>query len=126
MLTIRFLRKDTDHSLDDVVKITRVIKNLYTLTIRYGENKRECNKVDLTDRTLFWWMRIILRLLSKDSEPFEAIQMDMPYMPTVLFDVKNLDNCYNTILDALEFHLDNWEDEELPPLVYSPSPETEY
>ena len=128
-IVLRFLRKNCESSLDDIVQIEKLANGLYRLKYTYGfthvKSKSFCLTLD--DRTLFWWVRVLLRLVEKDAEPFESIQIDLPMLPSVLIDVKTLDDSYHTILDAIEFHLDNWpvsEDEDMPPLLPIELPST--
>ena len=123
-ITVRFIRKDEKHSSnDDIVNIRRVGTNQYKLAYTYGQAKKTTTQsLTLNDDEVFRWMRCTIGLVEKDAEPFESIQLDLPYMPSVVFSVSNLDSVYHRVLDALNFHLNNWpapvEDEyaDLPPL----------
>jgi hypothetical protein len=107
---IRFIRKNSVAKNDDTVVIDRnSLNGLYTLSYTYGDMKsKSTRKIVLADRAVFRWMRNTINLLEKDNDPFDSVQVDFPFMPSVLFDVAKLDNAYNSLLDAVEFHLDNW------------------
>ena len=107
---IRFIRKNGQAETDDLVTIQRVNRNIFRCSFRDG-NTKKTETIVLNDRNLFWWLRIILRLVKKDSEPFKSIQFDMPMMPSVLVNIRKIDDFYHTLLDAVEFHLDNWPTE---------------
>jgi hypothetical protein len=109
--TIRllFIRKNSSSKNDDRVTIRRLGANQFNLSYTYGESKsKTAHKLVLTDRAVFRWVRNVIGLLEKDNDPFDSVQVDFPFMPTVLFDVSKLGDAYHAFLDALEFHLDNW------------------
>ena len=108
-ISIRMIRKNGVPTNDDLVKITRVGDNKFCMKYTYGDtDKKVPYQIILDDRMLLRWMRIVIRLLEKDSDPFASLQLDFSVMPSVMFHVEDLDSAYNTILDALEFHIDNW------------------
>jgi len=120
-ITIRFIRSGEDNALnDDKVTIQRVNQTHYDLEYTYGalETKRTHN-VTLPDQAVFRWMRHTIALLEKDEDPFDLVQMDLPFMPSVLYDASRMGDVYHRMLDALEFHLDNW------PSLPCPNPEEE-
>jgi hypothetical protein len=134
-ILIRFIRKssDTKGLTDDRVSVTNLGNDQYKLVYTYGDMKKKArNSLVLSDTQMFKWLRHTIALLENDDEPFEAVQMDLPFMPSVIFNVSRLDKVYNALLDAFEFHLNNWtvstpvetEDvyEDLPQLVSSPVP----
>ena len=108
-IAIRFIRKNETSDTDVKVFIQNVGKDLYSLSFTdgYSDTPRTHSAI-LNDRNLFRWLRITLRLLEKDSDPFDSIQMDMPIMPSFMVDVDKIGSAYHTILDMVEFHLDNW------------------
>ena len=106
-ILIRFIRKDSNK--DDKVTIDRVGTNQYRLGYTYGEykNKKEPTYIDLNGSDVFRWMRFVIGLLEKDNDPFESVQLDWPFMPSVVFNVDKLGGVYHPLLDALEFYLDH-------------------
>lgn len=109
--TIRllFIRKNSSSKNDDRVTIRRLGANQFNLSYTYGDLKsKNAHQLVLTDRAVFRWVRNVIGLLEKDNDPFDSVQVDFPFMPTVLFDVSKLGDAYHAFLDALEFHLDNW------------------
>ena len=108
-ICVRFIRKNSSSKNDDMVVIRRLGMNQFNLSYTYGDTKtKNTHKLVLTDKAVFRWMRNTINLLEKDNDPFDSVQVDFPFMPSVLFDVAKLDNAYNSLLDAVEFHLDNW------------------
>lgn len=106
---MRFIRKDASANTDDTVTITRVTNDKFKLTYTYGDTKFKLpREMILTDRGVFQWMRSTIRLLENDADPFELVQLDTPFMPSVAISATKLRESYHDILDALEFHLDNW------------------
>ncbi len=122
-ILIRFIRKnaDTKGLSDDRVTVQTLGDNKFKLSYVYCDTKKkQRNSLVLSDTQMFKWLRHTIALVENDDEPFEAIQMDLPLMPSVLFNVNRLDKVYHTILDAFEFHLNNWtpvdEYADMPPL----------
>ena len=114
---VLFIRKNASAKNDDAVIIRRLGANQFNLSYTYGEsNNKTPHQVVLNDKAVFRWMRNLIGLLEKDNDPFESVQLDLPFMPSVLFDVPKLGDAYHTVLDALEFHLDNWPEVRAPVL----------
>jgi len=123
-ITVRFIHtKISDPSTDDMVYITRYAPNQYRLSYTYGIEKdnKTTHSLVLSDKAVFRWMRATLCILEKDADPFNMVQLDTPFMPSVVFNVSNLGAAYHPLLDALEFHLDNWP----TPPVLNPEDELE-
>jgi hypothetical protein len=116
-IRIRFIRANGSAKNDDTVVIYHLGANQFSLAYTYGEtDTKNPRKVVLTDRGVFRWMRNLIGLLEKDVDPFQHVQLDLPFMPSVLFDATKLGDTYHTILDAVEFHLDNWPVRRAPAL----------
>lgn len=108
-ILIRLVRKNGVIANDDKIIVNRSGPNEYSLRYTYGDTQQKKPYfISLDDRKLLQWMRIVIRLLENDADPFTYMQFDFPVMPSVLVDITNLDRAYNTILDAIEFHIDNW------------------
>ena len=101
-MRILFIYKN--HNDDDVAMIRRVGDDLFNLKFTSGNISKS---TVLSSRDLFRWLRITLRLLTKDTEPYASIQIDLSVMPSCMFTIDKIDDAYHTILDAVEFHLDN-------------------
>jgi len=108
-ILIRFIRKNGSENNDDTVRIERVGTNQYRLGYTYGEykNKKAPTYIDLNGNDVFRWMRFVIGLLEKDNDPFDSVQMDWPFMPSVVFNIDKLGGVYHPLLDALEFYLDH-------------------
>jgi hypothetical protein len=108
MINIRFIRKNEKLAKnDDQMRIWSTDGQTFTVSFRSGDTKKS-TVTTLTDSGVFRWMRHTINLLEKDVDPFQFVQLDLPLMPSVLIDAKELNASYNRILDAIEFHLDNW------------------
>ena len=124
-ITIRFIRdKEAPAKTDDMVHISRYAHNQYNLSYTYGDTKNKTpHNLVLSDKAVFRWMRATIAILEKDADPFYQVQMDTPFMPSVLFNIDELGAAYHPLLDALEFHLDNWP---APPVLNSEEQEEDY
>jgi len=114
-MRILFLYKN--HNNDDVATIHRVGDDLFKLKFTSGNISKS---TFLSSRDLFRWLRITLRLLTKDSEPYASIQIDPCVMPSCMITIDSIDDAYHTILDAFEFHMDNCQDTESRPTQTNP------
>jgi len=108
LINIRFIRQNEKLAKnDDTMRIWSDDGQTFTVMFRSGETKKSVITT-LSDSGVFRWIRHTITLLEKDVDPFQFIQLDLPLMPSVLINAKDLYTSYNRILDAVEFHLDNW------------------
>jgi len=108
LMNIRFIRRNEKCAKnDDTMKIISSDGKTYSVVFTQGETKKS-TLVSMSDSAVFRWVRHTMSLLARDADPFEFVQLDLPLMPSVMVKVKELDSAYNTILNAVEFHLDNW------------------
>ena len=128
VLNIRLIRSLHSKKEDDVIRITQLDEG-FQLTYRYGFSnytKTTLRTIECDARTVIRWLRITLDMLQYDDDPFASIQLDAQLLPSVLILVSRLGNAYDTIIDAVEFQLDNWPEDPMPALVpmrlYADSP----
>jgi hypothetical protein len=108
MINIRFIRQNEKLAKnDDQMRIWSSDGQNFTVSFRSGDTKKSVITT-LSDSAVFRWVRHTIGLLEKDADPFQFVQLDLPLMPSVLIKATDLGESYNRILDALEFHLDNW------------------
>jgi hypothetical protein len=108
LINIRFIRQNEKLAKnDDTMRIWSDDGQTFTVMFRSGETKKSV-MTTMSDSAVFRWIRHTITLLEKDVDPFQFIQLDLPLMPSVLINAKDLYTSYNRILDAVEFHLDNW------------------
>jgi hypothetical protein len=137
-ITFRFIRNSNASGQDDDLAIIHYqSKDVYRIVYKCPyTNSGSTNKsvtMFLNDRETFRWVRRVLNLLEVDTQPFEGLQLDMPTMPSIMVNPKKIP--YSTILDAVEFQLDNWnsfftqqkkveeeEEDDMPELVPIRSP----
>jgi len=138
-LFLRFIRTRASSKTDDTVNIKRLGPDQYSLAYTYGEAvSKKAMTATLSSDDTFRWLRHTLGLLEVDNDPFESVQMDFPLMPSVLVKITGINDAYDRLLNAVEFHLDNWpvapapayislnpeenseeeeEEEDMPPLI---------
>lgn len=111
-IVVRFIRKDDVHTIgdhDDIAKITSIANDVYKMTIRnVDEDKATTKKMIVNNKGVYEWFETTLRLLDADYAPFEQYQFDFPMMPSVIIHHRELHHHMETILDALNFHIENW------------------
>lgn len=112
---------------DDMVAIKRTGVDKYQLTYsttHTDTNDEQSHSAILDDRTVFRWFRSVIRMLELDEEPFHRLQLDLPNMPSFLFNTRNIGAYYHRILDAVELWLDE-ATEPSAPLVADSDAESE-
>jgi hypothetical protein len=111
-MIFRFIRdNNTDGATDDIATISYAGNNIYKLKFKTPHSEGDANKpvvMMLDDKQVFRWVRRMMSLLECDTDPFTGVQLDIPIMPSIMLDVKNLSRDYTALLDAVEFQLDNW------------------
>lgn len=108
LINIRFIRRNEKLAKnDDTMRIWSDNGQTFTVMFRSGETKKSV-VTTMSDSAVFRWIRHTISLLEKDVDPFQFVQLDLPLMPSVLIKATELGASYNRILDAVEFHLDNW------------------
>ena len=108
VMHIRFIRHNEKCARnDDTMKLVSSDGLTFKATFTSGETRTSTNAT-MTDCGVFRWIRSVIGLLHMDADPYQFIQLDLPLMPSVLLKVKNLDDLYNRVLNAIEVHLDNW------------------
>ena len=108
LINIRFIRRNEKFAKnDDQMRIWSNDGQTFMVMFKTGDTKKSVITT-LSDSAVFRWVRYTIGLLERDSDPFQSVQLDLPLMPSVLINAKELDSAYNRILDAVEFHLDNW------------------
>jgi hypothetical protein len=108
LINIRFIRQNEKLAKnDDQMRIWSSDGQTFTVMFKTGDTKKSVITT-MSDAAVFRWVRYTIGLLKLDSDPFQSVQLDLPLMPSVLINAKELESAYNRILDAVEFHLDNW------------------
>ena len=111
-IVFRFIRNDSSDSCpDDIATITYVNKDLYNVSFKspFSDNKKKKPTVmSLNGKQTFRWVRRWMSMMEFDAEPFYGVQVDMPMMPSIMLRVSSLRKSYHSLLDAVEFQMDNW------------------
>jgi len=110
-ITFRFIRTNTSTANDDeVCTVTRTASGEFDLRFKYKDNNDSTlvNSLTAHSDVVQRWVRRAIEMIEVDSDPFSSFQIDFPLLPSILFNVKDVGQHYNAILDAVEFSLDNW------------------
>jgi hypothetical protein len=112
MINIRCIRNSTSKknaSRDDCITIKPAGAGKFTLSYTYGcAVAKRATVATLDDRSVWRYVRALLRNLEADADPFEYLQLELPLMPTFLYRIDKLASNYNDILNAIELQLDLW------------------
>ena len=121
-LLIRLIRRSGSTKDDDRIKISRINSTTFQLTYTYGfvavagAGPKPCS-IECNADTIFRWLRTTIQLLEHDDDPFESLQLESQLLPSILVLITRLDRAYDAIMDAVEFQLNNWPEDPMPPLV---------
>ena len=112
-INFRFIRKGETTARDDDYCTVKKNGDAFTLSFswRDSQDKLVGNKATVTADGVCRWVRRAIDMVTRDTEPFGQFQVDYPLIPSVIFDVANLEDHYHAILDAVEFSVDNWPGE---------------
>jgi len=108
-ITFRFI-KNNQSSADDEMCTVHKFEDAFKMKYKYKDvnNKTFLNTVQLNADGIQQWVRRAIEMIEVDSDPFDSFQIDFPLLPSIVFNVTNVGQHYNAILDAVEFSLDNW------------------
>jgi hypothetical protein len=111
-VTLHVIRSMDSSSDDDIVVIRKTGDDSYSYSYTDALSRASSKKAlqeGLTSEEVMNQVGIMLNLLRADDEPFTAVQVFLPNMPTVLFKVSSLCSSTRDLLyDSLEAVLDSW------------------
>lgn len=108
-ITVTFIR--ANNAGDDIAKFTPDDNGDIHMAMRFGNsnNGKPIIKTAIMETDeVYDWFRKTFSLMDADYDPFEMYQIDFPLMPSVLIHHRELHHHYETVMDAMEFHLTNW------------------
>jgi hypothetical protein len=107
-ILIHFIRKK-DESQDDVLKISKNSEDSYTISYTDKQSNMKSKKSSLTRVEVINFLRLTLRMLTVDEEPFQSVQFTLPSMPAIMVSPKNLSSqTRDLIYDSVEATMDSW------------------
>lgn len=111
-VTLHVIRSMDSSSDDDIVVIRKTGDDSYSYSYTDALSRASSKKAlqeGLTSEEVMNQVGLMLNLLRADDEPFTAVQVFLPNMPTVLFKVSSLCSSTRDLLyDSLEAVLDSW------------------
>jgi hypothetical protein len=113
-IMIRLIRDTDEKKDDDAIYIKRnSISNLFEIRYKDPQSKLNMNVYSVTSDVVIRHMKLFLRMLTVDEEPFKSIQFSLPCLPTIVVTPKNLTSqTRDLIYDSMEMTMENW------PVVY--------
>ena len=107
-IEVRFIRNKKTVE-DDVMKICKVSEDSYNILYRDKNSGTNAKMLAVSRAAVINFLRLSLRLLTIDDEPFESVQVTLPCMPSVLVSPKNLTSqTRDLIYDSVEATMDFW------------------
>lgn len=109
-ISMRLLRADGSSSgeNDDQIVIEDQGDNVYHVYFRDAtwDNQKTAHMVVLSGEELDTYLEGYFFLLTRDSQPFRSIQLNIPCLPIIMFKIedlkkKSIRNCLTTILPLL-------------------------
>ncbi len=109
-ITFRLLRAGSDNfdeEKDDKITIVHQGEDLYHLYFRDGDwTTKTSHMTALSGDELDSYLESLFFLLTRDSQPFRSIQLNVPCMPTIMLRIddlrkKGIRNCLRTVLPIL-------------------------
>jgi hypothetical protein len=107
-IEVRFIRNKKG-SDDDVVSITQVSDDSYNILYKDKQANVKSATTAVPRAAVVSFLRMTLRMLTVDEEPFESVQFTLPSMPTILVSPKNLTSqTRDLIYDSVEATMNYW------------------
>jgi hypothetical protein len=109
-MQLRFIRNmKSDGATDDILTIKRVGDDSYTLVYNDQESSIKTKKLKLTSDGVIEFLKLTLRLVSVDEEPFHSVQITLPSFPAIIVSPENLiSQTRDLIYDSVEATMRNW------------------
>jgi hypothetical protein len=94
-INIRILRKgpeNNDRSRDDLIAIVEQENDVYDVYYHSADwkNEKTAHAIQVNGDDLDNYLYSLFFLLSRDADPFRSIQFNLPCMPSVLLDMRDL------------------------------------
>jgi len=80
-------------------------------------NSKNRTNVTLPARFLEMYLKSLLAMIERDVEPYKAVQVDMPLVPSVMYDPKDLWKVTPSIMSQLSVLFNAWPTYTEPPLA---------
>jgi len=107
-IEVRFIRNKKG-SDDDVVSITQASADSYNILYKDKQANVKSATTAVPRAAVVSFLRMTLRMLTVDEEPFESVQFTLPSMPTILVSPKNLTSqTRDLIYDSVEATMNYW------------------
>jgi hypothetical protein len=107
-IEFRIMRDINSASKDDRITIMKK-DDSYTFRYLDSDSKLKFLTEGVSRENVIHTLRMTLRLLSIDEEPYQSIQVIIPSMPTILVKPENLTSqTRDLIYDSVEATMDNW------------------
>jgi len=114
LMQIRLIRNINKKDIDEVVNIKRnSITSLFEVRHFDRSSGLHMNNYSMTSDAVIRHMKLFLRMLTVDEEPYTSVQFSLPCMPTILVSPKNLTSqTRDMIYDSMALTMESW------PVVY--------
>lgn len=110
-ISIHLIRHDLGKKHDDVITIGKYGRQNPSYSIKFEDKHSKIplrSTAGLTRGQVLQYLSVVLRLMNIDNEPFEAVQLMIPHMPTVLLPYKMDSQTRELFYESIENTMDNW------------------
>ena len=107
-IEIRVIRNNDDSACDDVIKINPS-DNTFNITYKDRHSNLNMKTYLVGSNGVIQYLKMMLRLLSIDEEPFEQVQFNIPCLPAIMVSPSELTSqTRDLVYDSVQMTLDNW------------------
>jgi hypothetical protein len=107
IIRLRFQRDADNSAKDDIIRITYIGEHKATVTYKYYEGGSTTEQV-MSHKMLTSYLSSMFFLIAADSNPFLAVQLDMPMMPSICLPPNRLSWEAHNILKQIDLLFVGW------------------
>ena len=111
IIRLRFQRDADNSAKDDIIRINYIGEHKATVTYKYYGDGSTAEQV-MSHKMLSDYLSSMFFLIAADSNPFLAVQLDMPLMPSVCLPPNRLSWEAHNILKQIDLLFVGWAAEE--------------
>jgi hypothetical protein len=108
IIRLRFQRDNNNSSKDDIIRITYIGERKAVVSYSYYATDTHATKQVMSHNMLTNYLSSMFFLIAADMDPFQAVQIDMPLMPSVCLPPNRLSWEAHNILKQIDLLFDGW------------------
>jgi len=112
IIRLRFQRDNDNSSKDDIIRITYIGERKVSVSYSYYADDAKATRQVMNHNMLTNYLSSMFCLIAADMDPFQAVQLDMPLMPTVCLPPNRLSWEAHNIMKQIDLLFEIWALEE--------------